>query len=41
MRPGWVDALRMSRSVLPYQRLLDLDARLEQAAARPVIVPVI
>lgn len=39
MRPGWVDALRMSRSVLPHQRLVDIDARLEHAAARPVIVP--
>jgi putative transposase len=39
MRPGWVDALRMSRSVLPFRRLLDIDARLEHAAARPVIVP--
>jgi hypothetical protein len=39
MRPGWVDALRMSRSVLPHRRLLALDQRLEHAAARPVIVP--
>jgi putative transposase len=39
MRPGWVDALRMSRSVLPHQRLVAVDERLEQAAARPVIVP--
>ena len=39
MRPGWTDALRMSRSVLPYRRLVDIDTRLEQAAARPVIVP--
>jgi hypothetical protein len=39
MRPGWVDALRMSRSVLPHQRLLSIDERLEHAAARPVIVP--
>lgn len=39
MRPGWVEALRMSRSVLPYRRMLDLDARLEHAAARPVIAP--
>lgn len=39
MRPGWVDALRMSRSVLPHQRLVAIDARLEHAAARPVIVP--
>ncbi|WP_229841520.1 Mu transposase C-terminal domain-containing protein [Streptomyces brasiliensis] len=39
MRPGWSDALRMSRSVMPHRRLLDLDERLEHAAARPVIVP--
>jgi transposase InsO family protein len=29
----------MARSVLPYERLLAIDDRLEQAAARPVIVP--
>ncbi len=39
MRPGWSDALRMSRSVLPHRRLLDLDERLEHAAAKPVLVP--
>ncbi|MCE4941896.1 Mu transposase C-terminal domain-containing protein [Streptomyces albulus] len=39
MRPGWSDALRMSRSVLPHRRLLSMDERLEHAAARPVIVP--
>ena len=39
MRPGWVEALAMSRSVLPYQRLLTIDERLEHAAARPVIIP--
>ncbi len=39
MRPAWVEALRMSRSVLPHQRLLSIDERLEHAAARPVIVP--
>lgn len=39
MRPGWTDALRMSVSVLPHRRLADIDARLEHAAARPVIVP--
>jgi hypothetical protein len=39
MRPGWAQALAMSRSVLPHRRLLELDQRLEQAAARPVIVP--
>ncbi|HCU91683.1 MAG TPA: integrase [Actinobacteria bacterium] len=39
MRPGWPDALRMSRSVLPHRRLAQIDQRLAQAAARPVIVP--
>lgn len=39
MRPGWADALAMSHSALPYRRLLDIDARLEHAAARPVIIP--
>jgi hypothetical protein len=39
MRPGWADALAMSRSVLPHRRLLAIDERLEHAAARPVIVP--
>jgi hypothetical protein len=39
MRPGWADALAMSRSVLPHRRLLAIDQRLEHAAARPVIVP--
>jgi hypothetical protein len=39
MRPGWVKALHMSRSVLPYDALLTIDERLEHAAARPVILP--
>ncbi|MEU5247380.1 transposase [Streptomyces asoensis] len=39
MRPGWDAALSMRRSVIPYERLVALDARLEQAAARPVIMP--
>lgn len=39
MRPGWAQALAMSRSALPWQRLLDIDARMEHAAARPVIIP--
>ena len=39
MRPGWSTALRMSASRLPHARLLDIDARLEAAAAKPVIVP--
>ena len=39
MRPGWADALRMTRSVLPHQRMVAIDERLRHAAARPVIVP--
>ena len=39
VRPGWPEALKMAHSVLPYERLLAIDERLEQAAARPVIVP--
>ena len=39
MRPGWADALSMERSVLPYRRLLEIDDRVRQAAARPVILP--
>jgi putative transposase len=39
MRPGWVDALKMSRSVLPHRRLVEIDQRLADAAARPVLVP--
>jgi putative transposase len=39
MRPGWADALRMSRSVLPHRRPAAIDQRLQHAAARPVIVP--
>lgn len=38
-RPGWPEALTMAHSALPYERLLEIDARLEHAAARPVIVP--
>ncbi len=39
MRPGWAQALAMSASALPHRRLCAIDARLEAAAARPVIVP--
>lgn len=39
MRPGWSQALSMAQSVLPYERLLSLDERLEHAAAKPVIIP--
>jgi hypothetical protein len=39
MRPGWAQALAMSASALPHRRLLDIDTRLEHAAAHPVIIP--
>ncbi len=39
MRPGWAAALAMTHSRLPHARLMALDARLEAAAARPVIMP--
>ncbi|MFB4284279.1 Mu transposase C-terminal domain-containing protein, partial [Nonomuraea sp. MTCD27] len=39
MRPGWAEVLRMSAARLPHRRLADIDARLENAAAKPVIVP--
>ncbi|MEV2226930.1 integrase, partial [Nocardia vinacea] len=39
MRPGWSDALRMTRSVLPHRSLISVDQRLAAAAARPVIAP--
>lgn len=39
LRPGWDAALALQRSVIPYERLVTLDARLEGAAARPIIVP--
>ncbi|WP_199514917.1 TnsA-like heteromeric transposase endonuclease subunit [Nucisporomicrobium flavum] len=39
MRMGWDDRLRFTMMRLPQQRLLDLDERLAEAAARPVIYP--
>ncbi|NVI89855.1 Mu transposase C-terminal domain-containing protein [Actinomadura sp. BRA 177] len=39
MRPGWCESLRMSASLMPHGRLMDIDARMEAAAAKPVIVP--
>ena len=39
MRPGWARSLAMSASALPHRRLSDIDARMEAAAARPVIIP--
>jgi transposase InsO family protein len=39
MRPGWPDALRMRVSRLPHTELAAVDARLADAAAKPVITP--
>ncbi|HEY1378744.1 MAG TPA: Mu transposase C-terminal domain-containing protein [Gemmataceae bacterium] len=39
MRPGWPQAMRMSESALPFRRMLSIDERLENAAARPLIIP--
>lgn len=39
MRPTWPQALAASASRLPHARLLEIDARFEHAAAKPVIVP--
>jgi transposase InsO family protein len=39
MRPGWANALRLSASRMPYARLVDIDTRMREAAAQPVIVP--
>ncbi|WP_371601190.1 hypothetical protein [Streptomyces sp. NBC_00564] len=39
MRPGFDPAASAARSDLPYEELLEVDARMEHAAARPVIIP--
>jgi hypothetical protein len=39
MRPGWPTVLRIAASQLPYERLVAIDARMREAAARPIIVP--
>lgn len=39
VRATWPTALQMGHASVPYERLLALDARLEAAAARPVVVP--
>ncbi|MCU8592149.1 helix-turn-helix domain-containing protein [Streptomyces sp. A13(2022)] len=39
MRPGWPACLSMAASVVPHDRLVAVDERLKDAAARPVIVP--
>ncbi|MGW2426292.1 transposase [Streptomyces sp. NPDC001709] len=39
LRPAWAEVLAMASSVIPYERLLSIDARMQGAAARPVIFP--
>jgi hypothetical protein len=39
MRPGWPESLHYSHSVIPYERLLSIDERFANAAAKPVIIP--
>jgi transposase InsO family protein len=39
MRPGWTQAVSMAHSALPYQIMRSVDDRLENAAARPTMVP--
>jgi putative transposase len=39
MRPGWPEAISMAYSALPFHVMRSVDERLENAAARPVIVP--
>lgn len=39
VRPHWPACLKLAHAGIPYERLLDIDTRLEHAAARPVIVP--
>lgn len=39
MRPGWPEILHDSHSVIPYERLLSIDERFANAAAKPVIIP--
>jgi hypothetical protein len=39
MRPGWSESLHHAHSVIPHERLLSIDERFANAAAKPVIVP--
>jgi putative transposase len=39
MRPGWPEAISMAFSALPFHILRSVDERLDNAAARPIIVP--
>jgi Mu transposase, C-terminal len=39
MRPGWAESMHHAHSVIPHERLLGIDERFANAAARPVIIP--
>lgn len=39
MRPGWSESLHHAHSVIPHDRLLNIDERFANAAAKPVIIP--
>lgn len=39
MRPGWSESLHHAHSVIPHERLLSIDERFANAAAKPVIIP--
>ena len=39
MRPGWPDAVRYRVLQIPFERVVSVDERIENAAARPVILP--
>jgi len=39
MRPGWAESLHHGHSAIPHERLLSVDERFANAAAKPVIIP--
>jgi transposase InsO family protein len=39
LRPGWPESLLLAQSVLPFDRLVSIDARFELAQALPVVLP--
>jgi hypothetical protein len=39
MRPGWAESLHHACSVIPHERLLGIDERFANAAAKPIIIP--
>jgi hypothetical protein len=39
MRPGWSESLHHAHSAIPHERLLNIDERFANAAAKPVIIP--